>query len=333
VAAVRQGSRWLHESPSEDEVKEWFNTVNLHSGMDHGPYMGGIVLIGATEKVKATRRKSGGDQATYVIEQEQVVFVPYVKVDTRIAYFWDYVRALNGGELKGDYVGLIEPVPQRRITDRASPYYNEHLPEGFGIYPVRNSNDTVNRYLVCTSRVAIYERADYGRVIAGEKAPALLVGSGSKQVPMARQWGDDYAVMKAETGAIGRALGVAGILVVGTGVATAEDMQEAQAGPVGAAGASAEGATLGAADDGAAVPDGPGESAALPATAEETEEALLARALELRAEMQRDFPDVWTAYVAWWNERGYGRPEDLPGPALKGVVIKLERDLDAARGG
>jgi hypothetical protein len=337
VPATRQGSRWLHEPPTEDEIKEWFEAQPLHPGMSPGPYMGGIVLIGATEKVKMTRRKQNGDP--YLAEVEQAVFVPYVKVDTRIAYFRDYVRVLNDGKEDGDFYGVIEAVPQKRVDDRSSPYYNENLPDGFGVYPVRNSNDSVNRYLVCTMRVAIYKRPSGDDRVQRSRASDTLIlqGVGSKQTTQARNYADDNAVMKAETGAIGRALGVAGILVVGTGVATAEDVQEAQAGPVGAAGATAEGAVLptaetaAAAVDGPSVPEGPGDGAALPETAEESDESLRERALALRAEMEKDYPAAWAAYTAWWNERGFGQLGELGGPSLKGAVIKLERDLDALK--
>lgn len=324
--AVRAGSRWLHAQPDEDEVKTWFSNQPLHDGMTHEPYLGGIVLIGATEKVKVSKQKQNGD--TYVAEMERAVFVPYVKVDTRIAYFHDYVRHLCGDE-PGKFVGVIEAVPQARIEEPQSAYYNAHLPEGFGIMPVRNANDSISRFLVATFRVSIIEREFPDR-------PPILQGTGSKQTPLARQWADDNAVMKAETGAIGRALGVAGILVVGTGVATAEDMQEAAAGPAGAGAASSEGAMLPADSPaaeaaGAAVPAQEATEAALPPSDEETDEDMRERALALQKELETDHPAEWEAYRAWWQERGFGRLADMSGPALRGAVVKLERDLDAAK--
>src|SRR5204863_2609716 len=135
----------------------------------------------------------------------------------------------------------------------------------------------------------------------------LLQGTGTKQTPLAKQWADDNALMKAETGAVGRALGMAGILVVGTGVATAEDMQEAAAGPSGAAAASSAGATL------------PGEApapqeagAAVPAQVEEpkpeegrtfTDDGeLRAYARELTTAFQDEHPEQWQVFKSWWTE-------------------------------
>lgn len=323
--AVRQGSRWLHAQPDEAEVRDWFDKQPLHEGMQHDRYVSGIVLIGASEKLKITARKANNEP--YLKEVEQAVFVPYVKVDTRIAYFHDYARHLSGDD-PFKYIGVIEPVPQARIEDANSAYYNLHLPEGFTIMPVRNSNDSVSRYLVATYRVSIVEREFPDR-------RAILTGVGSKQVPQSRQYADDNAVMKAETGAIGRALGVAGILVVGTGVATAEDMQEQMAGPAGAGAASSEGAVLPpeAAPQAVSAAAVPAEAplTALPATEEEDDDTLRKRALALQKEMEANHSDAWDAYREWWQGRGFGRLSELSGPALRGAVVKLERDLDAAK--
>jgi hypothetical protein len=159
VAAERDGSRWIYSKPPQDDVVAWFREQHLHADMEHDPYLGGIVLIPATEKVKETRRMPNGMLTPF--EYERIVYTPYVKVDTRIAYFWDFVRALNGGKLLGEFVGVIEPVEQKIITDEKSPYFNAHLPQGFSVYVVRNKNDTVSRYIVSTMRVAVYERQAY----------------------------------------------------------------------------------------------------------------------------------------------------------------------------
>lgn len=339
MAAVRQGSRWLHEPPTEEQVKEWFDTQPLHPGMSHEPFYGGIVVIGASEKVKVTRQRQG-DGEIYLQEIEQAVFIPYVKVDTRIAYFRSYVRELNEGHERGEFVGVIEGVPQKRIIDSKSPYYNEHLPEGFAVYPVRNGDkDTFNRYLVATFRVAIYERQSYHQVIAGQPAVPVLQGVGTKQSPLSRAFADDNAMMKAETGAIGRALGVAGILVVGTGVATAEDIQESMAATPGA-GAGPAGSAPQAALPADASPEGPGaedvpsaapEGRDEPGTPEGDDDAMRQSALALQGELEKDYPEAWQTYRAWWSERGFGRLSEMSGPALKGALVKLERDLDTAR--
>lgn len=358
--AVREGSRWLHVPPSEDQVREWFGSQPLHSGMEHGPYLGGIVVIGATEKVKVTKWKQNGD--TYIMEMERATFIPYVKVDTRIAYFRDLVRRLNEGEveealegvelssrarsalqrqLDGPYVGVIRAVPQQRITDIKNFGYNLHLPEGYSMHAVTNKDASVTRYVVATFEVAIYERQSWLDSVNGRPTMPLLQGVGSKQTTVAKTWADDNALMKAETGAIGRALGVAGILVVGTGVATAEDMQEAQA-PGGAAASAAESAALPPVVDREGARVDAAEAQAQPQAAQpqgqeirteapDDDDTRRTFALKLQAVIERDHPEAWEAYKAWWAERGFGPLSELAGPALKGAVIKLERDLDAAR--
>lgn len=335
VPAVRDGSRWLYSPPPQDDVVTWFNEQHLHENMPHEPYLGGIVLIPASEKVKETRRAANGNLMPF--EYERIVYTPYVKVDTRIAYFWDLVRTLNGGTLLGDYVGVIEPVEQNVIRDERSPYFNANLPKGFSTYVVRNQNDAVSRYVVCTMRVAIYERQSYGAKLRGEHAMPLIAGEDSKQTAVLsrRGWADDFALMKARTGAEGRALGVAGILVVGTGVATAEDMQEATSGSAEAGAAEDKPVTLPAvvgspvAQQAATAGQQPEEAAQPELTAEETDQQLRESAVRLRGELQSRDSDAWARYVAWWQERGFTTLEELTGPALKGAVVKLQRDLDA----
>jgi hypothetical protein len=337
MAAVRHGSRWLNEEPTEDEVREWFKLQHLHDGMAHEPYMGGIVLIAATEKVKVTREKQNGEK--YVGEEERAVFVPYVKVDTRISYFWMLVDVMNVAAQEDRYVGTITPVEQRRTTNESSAWFNGALPEGFTSLPIRNENNSISRYVVATWEAAIWERQSYAKKLAGQPAMPVLRGVGTKQVPLARRWADDNALMKAETGAIGRALGVAGILVVGTGVATAEDMQEAAQGPSGAAAASDEGPALPPIEAGAATgaDTGFGQveeiASAVPqeTTAAQDDEALRAAALAAQKELERDHPEVWAEILTWWKDRKFGRLSELTGPALKGAVIKLQRDLDTAK--
>lgn len=334
MAAERQGSRWLNEPPTEQDVRDWFGSQNLHDGMTHDPYIGGVVVIGATEKYKVTKQKQNGD--TYTKELERSVFTPYVKVDTRVAYFWDYVRSLGDG-----YYGVIEPVTQRRIADKTSPYYNDHLPEGFSFHVVKNRDESVSRFLVATQRVAVYREAEYAAKLKGATAHPVLQGIGNKQVPAARQWADDNAMMKAETGAVGRALGMAGVLVVGTGIATAEDMQEAQGGDVGPAGAvaSAEPAlpevvAAESAEEPAVAEEAPAPAAAPEEGADErSDEEMRQHALALQAEMEKSYPQAWEAYKEWWRSREFGALGQLTGPALKGALIKLERDLDAAKQG
>lgn len=337
LESQRQGSRWLHAPPSEEQVRDWFATQPLHTDMNHNRYVGGIVVIGATEKLKVSFLNDNG--TTFVREVEQAVFTPYVKVDTRIAYFWDLVRRLNGGDLEeetvqplarefyGDFAARIQPVPQRVIENEQSPYYNANLPVGMTVYPVRVSDQNVSRYLLATWEVTITHR---------ESGAQVLKGQGSKQTAMKRQYPDDNAIMKVETGAVGRALGMAGVLVVGTGVATAEDMQEAMAPP----------ANTAAPATGAGAAQLPAETAEEPITGEsvqaehlsaeipDNEGDLRKMATELRQQMQAASPETWQAYMEWWGTRFEGQTlESLTGPALKGAVVKLQRDLDAVQRG
>lgn len=365
LAAEKQGSRWLYSQPDEGAVKEWFDGQHLHMGMHHEPYYGGIVLIGAVEKYKTT--VVGANGATFVREQERTVYTPYVKVDTRIDYFWTLVDTWNlaaeeGFERSGGdpgtqqaYYGVIEPCEVKKITNPQSPFYNEFLPDGFFIYAARGGggeNAPVSRYICAQYRVAIYERESYLRYLDakararyGERIniPAALVGVGTKQTLMAKNYPDDNAIMKAETGAIGRALGVAGILNVGTGIATAEDIQEAQAAgsmPTvvnreGEVQAQLPGIINGEQEPGTRIegPDIPSDELKSGGkTPQDVDMELRERATALSGEMRRDYPEAWEKYLHWYQEeRKFPSVLELSGAALRGAVVKLERELDAAK--
>src|SRR5437867_884139 len=92
VAAQQEGSRWLYSKPDGEQVASWFQTQTIDERLSHEEYLSGVVLIPATEKIKETRRRTT-DGAYFQVELEIPTFTPYVKVDTRIAYFWDLVRA------------------------------------------------------------------------------------------------------------------------------------------------------------------------------------------------------------------------------------------------
>jgi hypothetical protein len=121
-------------------------------------------------------------------------------------------------------------------------------------------------------------------------------------------------VMKAETGAIGRALGMAGILVIpGSGVATAEDVQEAQA----AERVSATG------PEASALPDETGT-----VTSKET---LVNMSLGLLSRLGSADPEKLKAFQEWARGRGFTSLNDLDELALRGVVTKLERELEGVQ--
>lgn len=339
LEVVQEGSRWRHGPPSPGELGAWFKEQPLHPGMagDHERYMGGLVLISSKEKVSRTRVANNG--AAYVHEDEEVVYTPYVRVDTRIAYFRDYVANHR------DWIAEIKPVPAHVIADPTSPYFNAHIADrGFAVHPISVNNRTTF-YVVCTMEVAVYEQESWASRVKGQEVKPILQGIGTKQVAMTRSYGnnansayaDDNCLMKAETGAVGRALGFLGMLVVGTGVATAEDVQEAT---------TEQGASVSTPD--AKLPpvvnrEGePVQAAAAPVQAIEAavpevedpgaaDEALRAQALTLQKEMQEQFPATWEAFMEWWRDRSFGGLATLTGPALRGAVMKLERDLDAAK--
>lgn len=360
VPAERQGSRWLFAHPTEDAVKEWFDGNKLHEGMEHEPYYGGIVLIGAKEKYNRTYTNASGQW--FVREEERTVYTPYVKVDTRVAYFWTLVDILNiraSVDLSSErqFYGVIEPVPVKKVvTDPNSAYYNEHMPEGMFFYVATGANaNSVSRYICAQWRVAIYERQSYLRYLDAKSSnrpdqrlhvPAILQGIGTKQTLMNKNYPDDNAIMKAETGAIGRALGVAGILVVGTGIATAEDMQESIAAAAAPPTVNREGTEVGAlppivapAEVGAGTriegpnvgPQPVGPVSVADKGPQDVDEDNRVKAMALSTEL-RKYPEAWEKYLKWYQEeRKFPSLTELSGPALRGALVKLERALDEAQ--
>jgi hypothetical protein len=335
LEVVQDGSRWLHGPPSAEQLAEWFKLQPLHDGMEHDRYVSGIIVLPQTEEIEVTKAKQNGD--TYTTKVERATYVPYVNISTRVRYFHDLARKMREGDAGIDVRSLFRPVGQAQISDLSNAYYNENLPDGFSVAAIKNQNDTLKRFFVATFEAAIVEREFVRDFLAGEDVPVEIHGAGSKQVPMNYRngWGDEAALMKAETGAHGRALGMASILVIGTGVATAEDMQEAIAG----GGAVQEGPVVQQAPltPEAAAPvalGGSGAEEVVEQTQEQQDEALRARAMDLQREMSRDHPAQWETYRRWWTEdRQFPPLAELSGPALRGAVTKLERDLDAAKQG
>jgi hypothetical protein len=218
VETKQEGSRWLYAAPDPNDVAFWFKeNARLHEGMDPANYIGGLQLISQTEKVNVTQEVNG---APAIIETERLVFTPYVRIDARIRYFWDLC------ELKG-WVGEITPAPIPRRNEAG--VYNENLGAGFFRYPVKRKpggREEEAHFIGCSMQVHAYEP----NIRFGGKGRTVFAGPpATKVVPMLFKsgWEDPNAPMRAETGAIGRALGLAGILIIpGAGIATAEDMQE-----------------------------------------------------------------------------------------------------------
>lgn len=323
---VQEGSRWLHQKPTGAEVAAWFsNNVKIAEGLEHDDYVQGVTLIPQTEKVFGVRRV-GSDLKSVQVDLVQT-FTPYAKVETRIAYFWDYVSSREG------MIGVIEPAPVQRISEGS--LRNEHLPPGFFIYPVQRPDGKWAQFLGCSMQVRIYERA----FRTGETGRCVLSSpAGTKIVATTNNYGEDpNVVMKAETGAAGRALGMAGMLVLpGSGVATAEDMQEAlSAQPAGVTAAPAAAlptdppkdvptAAPTEAQEPPAAPEGGGGPATPSSLAEEAGEAL--------ATIQRDHPERMAEVNEWAAGRklNLGDIGSLEDSRLRGVVKKLTGIRDKA---
>jgi hypothetical protein len=206
----REGSRWYNERPTSEEIAQWFMTVPMHDGMDAADYIGGLTLIQSKEKsLWATGYDNRG--LPEIVEREDLVFVPYVKVETRVAYFWQYVA--QHPDWEGE-ITTVEPVGGDPLG----------LPPGFFRYSASKPDGKEIKFVGCTKQVRIWERSRTTLDLRSVMSPS----QGTKTVPVATRWDvDANAFMKAETGAVGRALGFAGMLVIpGSGVATAEDMLE-----------------------------------------------------------------------------------------------------------
>lgn len=314
----QEGSRWYNVPPDGKELAKWFEeNVPLHDGLDPKHYLPGVTLIPATEKAKTV---VGWQQSAPVIEQvENLVYVPYAKVETRVKYFWD-LMAKNE-----EWLGVIEPVAIERKGSSIA------LPTGFFRFQVQTDKGVVS-YVCCTMKVTVFKRetvklnerlnpktGEIERWREGEKildaAPATkMIGT------LGRFGADDFSLMKAETGAIGRALGMAGMLVIpGTGIATAEDMQEASA------------------MEGRSTPSLPedGEQAAAPPTQPpeaESVDDMREQAILLVNTIKDEFPDLFKTFIAWATDRKIGeigKVEDSR--ILRGIITKAERELAEAR--
>jgi hypothetical protein len=312
-AGAQKGSRWIDREPSGDEVADWFlKNAPMHEGMKAERYVTGVTLIPAKEKTRI-QNKAGA----WVDGPEHMVWTPYVKVETRVAYFWDLMWQ------HPEWVGAVDELPATQMKE--SGYTNAHLPPGFFQMPVQKADGKFVQYIGQSQRVRVYEKESvrYHETWASGKREYVLAGvpvmsppAGTKVVPVLSKWGEDpFAVMKAQTGALGRALGMAGMLVVpGSGVATAEDVQEAMERPGGV---------------GAALPgDPPGFNEAANGATDGAAD-LKGHAEELIARLQSDHPDRLEKVQAWARERKLSLSELTPeSPALRGVVRQLERALE-----
>jgi hypothetical protein len=289
----REGSRWYNMRPGGDELAQWFANVPLHEGMKHEHYISGITLIQAKA---SSEEVFGFDELGLpeMRERKDLVYVPYPKVETRVAYFWQLM------ELHEEWEGEIVPV----AAVGGDPF---GLPPGFFRYTATKPDQKVVSFIACSMQVRVWERSRHTKDVRMVMGPP----PGTKAVPAATRWdADPNALMKAETGAVGRALGMAGMLVVpGSGVATAEDMLEAlQSPPPGAAAAE--------------LPDAGGVP--------ESDEQLRDRANALVDELAGVDAKALEQFREWARGRNLTLAT-AQGSVLRGVVRKLEGMVEAAR--
>lgn len=314
----KEGNRWVNTVPSADELATWFAAnVKIDEKLDAGDYVGGVVLIPAEEKHKAV--VGWNDKGPNIGEVIDLVYTPYIRVETRLKYFHDLCAE------KG-WLGFIDPAPIEK-PDMV-------LPPGFFRYAVKTGADREARYIACSKRIVIFKEEGFKIELAfadkrtGEQR-AVRTGTlireapdGTKAVPTLKGYrdnlyADDNAVMKAETGAIGRALGMAGMLVIpGSGIATAEDVQESRV-------------QEGEQTDGPELP-----SRAVPLPAEEavvdTDESMRNEIAKVLGELEESFPDAHAQFIAWAREKGFGRLSETVSPPLRGMHRKVTATRDEA---
>lgn len=306
LEGFREGSRWINQRPTGEQLAEWFKTnVTIHEGLKHESYVSGIVVIEQKEKIRQIIPKADGT-GSVIAENERLTYTPYPTASARLVYWRDYL-ALEGHE---EWRGMIEPDPS--VGGSA-------LPAGFFRYSVEEDKDgrkKTTSFVGCSMRARILG-PDIRAGVAGREI--MVAPAGSKVVSVVAPWGkaDENALMKAQTGAVGRALAMAGMLVLpGTGIATAEDVREtlaAEEPPAAAAGAAE-----------ASLPGGSGESeVAAPGDPK-------AEALELISTLQAEYPAEHEKWVAWAKETQTD-VQELTGTKLRGVVRRLRKHVDAGK--
>ena len=309
----QEGSRWINVRPTGDEIARWFkDNVAIEQGLKHEDYVSGITLIQQTEKAREVINWSPEGQPV-IAERSNLVYVPYAKVETRVKYFHDLMR------LKADdWLGVIEPVKQ----------FDPALPPGFFFFTVPTGDNRGVRYICCSMQVVVYKRDTVSEkryeTGSGHRRHEIIERTGetiidappaTKMIPVSGQRGaDNFSLMKAETGAVGRALGLAGMLVIpGTGVATAEDMAEAE--------------QLDRQPPPQTEPQTPQEDR----PAQEVLTELRQRAAQVIGELRDSHPERFEDFKAWAQQRGIGAVNDITDqPKLRGLITKAERELDEA---
>lgn len=316
----QEGSRWINERPTGEAVASWFKeNVPLHDGLDPGKYVSGVTLIGGQEKIKVPQRDAKGT-VTFP-DVSRYSWTPYAKVETRVAYFWDLMATREQ-----DWVGIIEPVEVPRISDQG--VYNLNMPPGFFRLPVQGEDGQFAHFICCSMRIRVLQRGTVEKVHRVRKTvseegevfdetfegydgiPVGVYPPATKMIAQIGNYGvDPFSMMKAETGAVGRALGMAGMLVIpGSGIATAEDMQEAIAGA---------GSALAP-----QLPEPAAEQEPLAADVGNAEDVIQ----EKIAQLQSVNPEGFEELAAWAKERKINLT-DIKDHQRRGVLLQVERKL------
>lgn len=316
----QEGNRWVNQQPSGKDISDWFQTaVPIADGLDAAHYVAGVTLIPNEAAEKAVVGWDDGNNPI-IRKVSDLIFTPYMRVETRVKYFHDLMLATKAH-------GFIEPVAAEKGDGR--------LPAGFFRMAVATGANAEVRFIGCTMRVVVYapESLEYVETLAdkrsGErkivrKGKIVVEAQGTKIVPaLSYDKADNNSIMKAETGAVGRALGMAGVLVIpGTGIATAEDMQELATLPPDVAAASA----------GAVLPEEGAEELVVTAPGGDNDEKLREEATAL-IEALGNFPEAQKEFKAWCVERGFQRLSEVTSPALRGLVRRAESMLHEAEQG
>lgn len=325
----QEGSRWYNEPPSGKDLAKWFkDAVPLHDGMKHEDYVAGITLIPGTEKAKEVVGWQDGQPV--IAKRENLVFTPYPKVETRVKYFHDLMATK-----KDEWIGFIDPI--------TPPGADNRLPPGFFLYFIATTEGKGTRYVCCTMKVTVFEREGFEEKLVAKDTrrgiqEVIRVGKKVIDAPPATKmiatttsgWGerqgeraivaDDFALMKAETGAVGRALGMAGMLVIpGAGVATAEDMAEVDRAPSDPVPAEEKEAQVALPTD---RPEPSGDEL----------KALRSEVAAAISDLKNEYPDAFKLFQGWAADRGIGRLDAVEDPVkLRGLASKAKRDFEEAK--
>jgi len=310
----QEGSRWLNVRPTGEEIAAWFkDNVAIAEGLKHEDYVSGITLIQQTERSKEVIAWSP-EQQPVIADRSNLVYVPYAKVETRVKYFHDLMR------VNPEWEGVIEPV---RV-----PHPDPNLPPGFFFLAVPTGQNAGVRFICCSMKVTVYAEGETKPMTVDKRTgEQRMIRTGkrivdappaTKMIPVTTNRGaDNFSLMKAETGAVGRALGLAGMLVIpGTGVATAEDMAEAEAME--------------------RQPQQPTSDQAQPPQEQRPEQEVITELRQQAATaigaLKEEFPDQFEDFKKWAQERGIGQLNEITDQVkLRGLVTKAERELQDAR--